>query len=240
MILKKSVLRTSILASLLSRDRSHGVLFGSSGDQYWSNVVSLLHFDGTDGSTTFTDQKGKTWVATGASLQAFGQKYGTACGNFDAIGRYIDCTSSDFTFGTGDFTIEGWIYGSATGGKIYADLRPASTNGKYPTIYSIDSTLYFYTDSANRITGSSVLSASTWQHIALCRASGTTRLFVGGYQVGPSYSDSNDYIGSRLRLGNGGDNPVSTGMYLDEWRVTKGVARYTANFTPPTAAFQDS
>lgn len=225
---------------MLRRMMMAGASGGGGGDPNWANVVSLLHFDGANGSTTFTDQKGKTWFATDASLQASGQKYGTACGNFDAVGRYIDCTSSDFTFGTGDFTIEGWIYGSASGGKIYADLRPASTNGKYPTIYSIGSTLYFYTDSANRITGSSVLSASTWQHIALCRASGTTRLFVGGYQVGSSYSDSNDYIGSRLRLGNGGDNPVSTGMYLDEWRVTKGVARYTAAFTPPTAAFPDS
>lgn len=213
---------------------------GGPSDPDFANVVALLHMDGTNGSTTFTDQTGKSWAATGATIQASGQKFGTGCGNFDAIGRYIDSTSSDFTFGTGDFTLEGFAYSGVSGGKVYADLRPASTNGLYPTIYSVGTTLYFYTNSANRITGTSALVASTWQHIALCRASGVTRLFVGGTQVGSSYTDANDYIGTRLRLGNGGDNPNSSGMFLDEWRVTKGVARYTANFTPPTAAFPDS
>lgn len=214
---------------------------GGGGDPYWGNVVSLLHFDGADGSTTFTDQTGKAWTATGATLSTAIAKYGSASGNFNSAARYIDATSGDFTFGTGDFTIELWLYrGGQTAGQILFDLRPASTSGLYPTIYLSSSTVRYYTNGADRISGGTAAS-STWVHIALARSSSVTRLFVGGVQVGGDYSDANNYIGTRARVGNGGDNPISQPPgHIDELRITKGVARYTSNFTPPTAAFPNS
>jgi len=98
----------------------------------------------------------------------------------------------------------------------------------------------YYTSSADRITGS-VLSASTWHHIAVCRASGSTRLFINGTQSGATYTDANNY-GTSAPLGVGtywsAGSPVTTSTlngYIDDLRITKS-ARYTANFTPPTAA----
>jgi hypothetical protein len=86
------------------------------------------------------------------------------------------------------------------------------------------------------------LLTNTWQHIAYTRTGGTGRLFVGGVLAG-SWADTTNYVGTVNRLGqtsasNAVDNRLSG--YIDDLRITKGVARYTAGFTPPTAAFPNS
>jgi len=104
--------------------------------------------------------------------------------------------------------------------------------------------VHYYTAGAQRIAGSIQLSANQWYHIAVCRSSGTTKLFVNGTQSGSSYSDSNSYVSPAYV--NVGQYMTSDGTfygsewldgYIDDLRITKGMARYTANFTPPTAAF---
>lgn len=219
---------------------SGGAGGGSPTDPYFASVLSLLHMDGADGSTTFTDVTGKTWTAAGtAQIDTAQSKYGGASGLFDTTGDYVDATDASFALGTGDFTVEFWLRNSGSGAKVIYDHRPASTEGLYPTIYHIGSTLKFYTNSADRISGN-VLAASTWNHVALCRASGTTRLFYGGTQVGSNYTDSNNYIGTRIRLGASGyDGANGIDGHIDDFRLTT-VARYTSNFTPPSSAYPDS
>jgi len=106
--------------------------------------------------------------------------------------------------------------------------------------YSGNNGIRYYTNSVDRITGLA-LSASTWYHIAVCRSSGSTRMFVNGVQSGATYTDSNNY-GASAPLGLGtywaAGSPFTTSTlngYIDDLRITKA-ARYTANFTPPTAA----
>lgn len=219
--------------------------FSAASDPYWANVSALLHLDGANGSTTFTDQTGKTWTRNaGAVISTAQSKFGGA--SLKCAGATLDSidspSSADFTMGTGDFTIEFWLYLSTTSGfQIFVDLRPTSTEGLYPTIYSNGTSLIYYTNSADRITSASLTTAN-WQFIALSRVSGTTRLFRNGTQVGSSYTDSNNYIGTRLRLGNSGTGsttPLYDG-HEDDVRITKGVGRYSANFTSPTAAFPNS
>lgn len=87
----------------------------------------------------------------------------------------------------------------------------------------------------------SVVNINTWYHVAVSRAAGSTRLFVNGVQSGSTYVDSNNY-GASAPLGIGtyyaAGSPWTTQTlngYMQDLRITRGVARYTANFTPPTA-----
>ncbi len=88
------------------------------------------------------------------------------------------------------------------------------------------------------------MSPSTWYHIAVCRASGSTKMFINGTQTGSTYTDANNY-GTSAPLGIGtywsAGSPVTTltlNGYIDDLRITKGYARYTSNFTPPTTTFK--
>ena len=82
------------------------------------------------------------------------------------------------------------------------------------------------------------MSTGQWYHIAVCRASGSTRMFVNGTQVGSTYVDTTTYLQTPVFIGSSylGTTELLNG-YIDDMRVTKGLARYTANFTPPTTAF---
>lgn len=233
-----------------------GLLLNASGgptDPMWASVISLLHFEGADGSTTFTDQvSGTTWTRTaGASIGTSQHKFGSSAGLFPvALNNGYGCITSNsnagFAFGTGDFTIE-WhhrLSTSKTGFRIILDSRPTGTNGLYPTIYVDGSNIYYYANTGTRISSASgvINLTGTWQHGALCRASGVTRLFIAGTQVGSSYTDSNNYVNQRFRFGNTGTSDSFENIlegWLDECRITKA-ARYTSNFTPPASPFPDS
>lgn len=212
-------------------------------DPFFANVKSLLHFDGANGSTTITDQiAGHAWsVLSNAALSTAQAKFGPSSLVLDGANDAAQATSADFIVGNGDFTAEGWIYPNILPVNwIIFDQRPDGTQGVYPTVYASDSQLKFFTDSADRITGGTI-APGAWQHWAYCRASGTGRLFLAGTQVGANFADANNYIGNRIRLGASGfDTGLGMVGFQDDYRLTVGVARYTSNFTPPTAAFPNS
>lgn len=147
-------------------------------------------------------------------------------------------------FGAGDFTIEFSLYvvSAPSASAILVDGRAAVTQGAYPTLFlSPSMTLGYYVNSADRIT-SSALSLSTWYHIALVRSGGVTKLYVNGVQAGSSWTDSTNYLADGLVFGASSYHTspnTQYGLYgyMDEIRVTNGIARYTAPFTPPTEAF---
>ena len=152
-------------------------------------------------------------------------------------------SNDDFTFGTGDFTIEMWIQHGATGSYdlLYDGRRDGSTDVA-PMIYLVSGVVYYYTAGSNRITGSSTLSHNSWHHIAIARQSGSTKLYVNGIQEGSTYSDSNSYVAKLNRpiIGGEGPNPGNNpfGGYISNLRVCKGHAVYTANFEPPTSELE--
>lgn len=160
-------------------------------------------------------------------------------GYFDGNGDYLSINDAlPCTFGSGDFTIEFWLYLSSTQTAILYDGRPVGGVGATPTIYLSSNVLYYFTNNANRITGST-LSNTTWTHVALCKSGGSTRLFVNGTQVGSTYADSVTYTNTAGRplIGASGETvgqfPLSG--YMSDVRVVKGTALYTSTFTPPTA-----
>lgn len=155
-------------------------------------------------------------------------------------------------FGTGDFTLECWLYVVAQGATSASgiwDQRPG-VNGTY-IYWTVDfggygqgsasnPKLVLYTNSAVFCV-SGVLTMGTWNHVALCRASGTTRFFINGSVSGTPVSDTNNYLSGgsagnyRPSIGcsDGGDSLYG---YIDDFRATR-YARYTTTFTPPTTAF---
>lgn len=204
---------------------------GAPTDPDWASVVSLLKFNGANNSTTFTDERGHTWTRTGSPVISTAESvFGGASGLFatDTSDR-IDASDASFALGTGDFCIECWV-------KPDADWNRAVFSFGSNLVYVASSNWAFFSG-GNLILGGTV-STSAFQHVALSRESGTLRLFVGGALIG-STSFSTDLTGTALRIGwyNFG-NPL--GGYVDEFRVSKGVARYTAAFTPPSAPFPTS
>jgi hypothetical protein len=88
------------------------------------------------------------------------------------------------------------------------------------------------------ISGSSAISNNVWTHIAISKSGNSTKLFVNGTQSGSTYTDNNTYLATaQLQIGARYDGVASFLGYIDDVRVTKGIARYTSNFAVPTTAF---
>lgn len=227
---------------------------GGGSDPSFANVSFLCHFDGTNGGTTFTDQKSHAITRNGSILlSSTHAKFGATSGQLiSASSQYLTCAASaDFNLGSGDWTIEAWVY-FATGAngttQYLCDLRPASTGGTYPEIgFESAGQIRFLVGGTQQIigTGGEFATAGSainnWVHVAACKSSGSTKLFVSGSQVGSTFTDSNTY-GSSAQLFIGASSFANgfLNAWVDDFRITKGVARYTSNFTPPSAAFPDS
>lgn len=185
-----------------------------------------------------TDKSNKNVLETvgNAQISTTQKKYGSGSLYFDGTGDYLSArANSMMTLGPSDWTIECWLYlNSVTGTQGIIDYRIAAS-GVYPLLYLSGAVLYFNTSNTNVITGSS-LSISTWYHIAVVKSSGSTKLYINGTQAGSTYTDANNYLANTSVLfGNTWDNNYLS-AYIDDLRITKGIARYTATFTPPAVA----
>jgi hypothetical protein len=211
-------------------------------DPNFSSVSLLLHLDGSNGATTFTDNSsnGFTMTAGGnAQLNTTVTKFGTAAVIWDSTGDFLRTPSNAaFTFGTGDFTIEFWSYFDASFNTGASAILMSI--GAFRNIMYISNTLRFRSDGGTNLITGGALSLSTWYHIALTKSGNDHRLFIDGTQTGSTYTNTSSYTADRITFG---ANNTGANNYLgsmDEIRVTKGVARYTSNFTAPTQAFPDS
>jgi hypothetical protein len=226
------------------------------GDPDFSSVSLLLHLNGTNGSTTFTDTSSspRTVTAVGsAQISTAEAKFGQSLLLNDANTYTNYLTTPDnvgFQFGTGAFTMEAWIYLISKTKNVAAVIATNTASfgaGSY----------YFVVDGSNKlqfggsgISISALISASTistgqWYHVAASRSGTTTRIFINGTLEDTETGDttSYNYSTNNLLIGrNGWDGSGTQGFhgYIDEVRITKGVARYTATFTAPTAPFFDS
>ncbi len=213
-------------------------------DPLFEFVTSLIHFEGADGSTTFTDViPGVTWsVFAGAvAIDTADFRFGASSAKMVVTSALDSNANGQAAFGTDDFTVETFIkIPDAVGNQIFFDFRTAGGTVA-PCLLFNGGGFQYYTAGAPQITGSPTWDTN-WHHVAVSRVSGTTRAFVDGVQIGSDYADSNSYVDSRCRLGAAGDSiffGAHNGWY-DEFRITKGAGRYTANFTIPDAAFPDN
>ena len=180
-------------------------------------------------------QIGDWFTGNGSDYIAY--VFANGCGNsvkFDGTDDHLlTSSSSDFTFGTGDFTIEHWFKTDSTHDGVLVDARMASAS--YQTNFStyITSNTYrFYSQGLDRIT-SSTFDLNTWHHVAAVRNSGTTTIYLNGVSQG-TYSDSNNYDNTRFTIGSFGVNTSSYEFngHISNVKITKGQALYTSNFTP--------
>jgi hypothetical protein len=206
-----------------------------------SNTSLLLNFTN---SGIYDVSKNNTLETVGsAQANTTQSKWGGSSIYFAGAGNYLvpNADSSLNAFDSGNFTIEFWVYLNATQTSIFYDGRAVGTTGAAPSIYVSNNALFYFTNNVNRITGAT-LSNTTWTHIAVSRSGTSTRMFINGTQTGSTYTDSVVYVNyaSRPIIGGDGNNLSSAFFlngYMEDLRVTKGIARYTANFTAPTAPF---
>lgn len=199
------------------------------GDPYWANVLSLLHFDGADASTTFTDETGRVWSSGNSpKITAAQGKFSQSLDVSAATNQSL--YSSSLAIPVADFTVEFFTKTYADRGTAYQCLFGYSNFG----IFQRSSTLMIYDSAMTTANGTVVPDLSAWHHIAWSRNSGTNRLFHDGVLLG-AYNSSRTYAGpTYIASDNIGEYFQG---YIDEFRFTSGVGRYTSNFTPPTAPF---
>ncbi len=199
-----------------------------------TNVFSTYLYNG-NGSSLVIDN--------GINLGQSNSGGGVDFSSYDTINMSVP-GNSDFGFGTGDYTIEFFVYKYKDKNfNTYYDQRTASQSAasNTPFLYSDSGgTLYFHFANANRISGTGTsLAAGAWSHVALCRSSGSTKLFVNGTQIGSTYSDTNNYVTPASNWSIGGSLEQSlynVAAVMSNVRVVKGSALYTSNFTAPTSA----
>jgi hypothetical protein len=143
-------------------------------------------------------------------------------------------SSSDFAYGTGDFTWEAWIYVTVANANHY--LLDHGSNGG--TMNIANTKIRYYTTTTG--TGSALyttggtITYDAWHHVAFVRSSGTTTIYVNGV-VGSSASDTHNYGTQAVTVGDYGSGGYNYQGYVADLRIVKGTAIYTSAFTPPTA-----
>jgi hypothetical protein len=212
-------------------------------DPYWNNVSLLLHADGSDGSTTFTDSSQNNFASTAggnAQLDTAQYKYGSASILCDGSGDFVRTpANAAFTFGLDNFTVEFWLRLDPSFSFAAATYLMTFGTGNYLSIQS--STFRWRTSGGtNLITGTLTPVVETWYHVALVRSGAGIKLFIDGTQDGSTYVAGTDFTNTQITFGASGAGANSLLGWIDDVRVTKGVARYTANFTAPAASFPDA
>lgn len=179
------------------------------------------------------------------------KKYGTGSLYFDGAGDYLTMPASvNLDMGSGDFTIEGWVYANSFANyRALISLANNISNGYSAVRMRVNSSgnleLYMSNDGSNWAasgTTSSGISVTTWAHIAIVKygsGSNNVKVYINGTSVlslthtGTLYAGGGYYVGTVFSSSAAGEY---FNGYIDDLRITKGLARYTANFTPPTAA----
>lgn|SRR6185369_6227272 len=230
-------------------------------DANFANVTVLVHGDDQEGFAGSLPTTPQHWRNNASGIHSIAwalgsnnngpalstgitPKFGSTCIKVNSFGLGTNGTSTDFQFGTGDFTIEGWFYFTALAAFNIIDCRASTaSNGAFPTIYCLSNlgSLRYFVSSADRITGANgTLTTNTWTHIALSRVSGNTYLYANGAQVGATFVDATNY-GSVQGFWGSSSNASPISGYMQELRVTNGVGRYSgATCTVPTSKFADT
>lgn len=220
--------------------------FGIGGNDAFT--VLLAHFDGADGSTTLTDSSLTTPHALtaggNAQIDTAQSKFGGSSLLLDGTGDSVsfDGSNADFTFGTADFSIDWWMRtndAALEGGAVRRILGMGGSATR-PDIYiNTNGTLEFGISTGAIETSTTSVADGAWHHCAITRAGTALRLFIDGVQEGGGATNSTNFDGA---------NPSYIGRYqvsaighyngwIDEFRISKGIARWTANFTPPALPY---
>jgi hypothetical protein len=206
---------------------------------------SLLHLDGSDGSTTITDVSGKTWTANvNAQIDTAAQKFGTGSLILDGLSTISTPHTSDFVFGSGDLTIDFWTRRAATGEQfICGKTVDSSQNKEFDIIFTsanvIRARIYYTNSAAFFVNGTgAVTDDGNFHHIALVRYEDSWAISTDGTFGSVTSNSSAIYSYTNpMYIGGGSWITDNYSGWVDEFRVKKGVAMWRENFTPPTKPY---
>lgn len=223
------------------------------GDANYASVVFLLPADGTNGSTAFDDKSASPRAITvygDAQISTTQSKYGGASAKFDGTGDYLSVAYNSLLSLVGvDFTIEAWVYLNALSSDASTVVDKDGVSGasypQYQLAVSPAGELTAFLGNGNGVSptgtsyvGTTTVTTSAWHHVALVKTGSTCKGFLDGAQEWSSAA-ATMYEGSKaLLVGYQAGQPSGAYIngYIDDLRITKGVARYTAAFTPPARA----
>lgn len=215
---------------------------GGASDTYWDNVTLLIQSNNEpDGSTNFVDYSSYAHTVNttkGAPTHSTAQAIFGSSSIDLYTSKAIGAVDTDSIF-EGDFTVEAWFYcvGLPSSGNAFSYLlfSNAAKTYFYPA-----PTRGYWINNVKYIAGVPVLPAEQWSHLALTREGSTLRHFINGVQLATgTYAGSANFTNMNLGRYVPNDNAAFNG-YVDQFRMTKDVARYTEDFTPPTQAFPTS
>ena len=227
-------------------------------DPHFASVKLLMGFEGTDGSTTFDDESAADHspftVGGNAQIDTAQFKFGASSLLLDGTGDYLTLPDhADWTPGAGDYTWEAHVrFNAIASGQnqfVSHYNNTGNQRGWYFSYFQTSAILLFSwtLDGATAVNLSAAWSPSlaTQYHVATVRDGTTMRLFIDGVGVATAAIGASDSIfdsTSALHIGAFQSSGVTGFLngWIDELRLTKGVARYTANFTPPAAAYPRS
>ena len=206
--------------------------------------TSLL-LNGTNGGIIDNAMMNDYETVGNAQVSTAVVKYGTGSMYFDGTGDYLNTYNPSYSLsvGSGDFTYECWLYVNALPGLVTSVYHLKNDTGLATTVFILE----LASNGAISIsTGTALISSGTagkiitgsWIHFAFVRTSGVFKTFFNGIQD-ISVANTTAYNGTYLFIGawRYGSYDYSLNGYIDDLRITKGYARYVANFTPPTQAF---
>jgi hypothetical protein len=207
------------------------------------NTKVLIHFNGTQGSTTFTDESGKTWTpASGAVLETGFKVFGTACGNFPA--KWITTSDhADFNVGANDFTLDFRLaILSGVSGIIF--YHPGAGTYSWMNLQLAWGVLKMYISSNgsswNISNGANIGTFSVpykFYHVAITRTGGNLCYFFEGSKIGTISVSTTALMEGTGDVYIGGYSGQAAQNYIDEFRFMNGTAAWTDNFTVPTRPY---
>jgi hypothetical protein len=214
-------------------------------DPNWNSVVLLLQPFAGDTSIEDLSQSAHSITNNGVSLDSTNEKWTDQPSMlFESSNNdYLSIADSDdWHYAGSDFTIEGFVLsniGNGDAGALVSQLSSGSSFYSLRINNNGDKGIEF---SSTDISGPAENSDRTWsgfKHVALTRDGNTFRIFFDGTQtVTSTDSGSISNISAPLQIGiQGGSFTAQFDGNMTSLRITKGVARYTSNFTPPTRPF---
>ena len=218
---------------------------------YTSDANTNLLINYTNAGITDATAKNDLETVGNAQISTTQSKFGGSSMYFDGTGDWLIAKDNNLlNLGTGDFTVEFWVLRTTSwnataqsliskGGYNFSGANVAGwslvwTSGNSLT-FSIGSSGTDY----NFAGSSTTFTANVWSHVAITRSGSSLKCFVDGTQLDTTKTTTNDGSTSSygLLIGSTFNNVNPLTGYIDDLRITKGYARYTANFTAPTAAF---
>ena len=220
----------------------------------WSKIVygngTFVAITNDSTRVAYSTNQGLTWTASSLSsstaitltgapvISTAQQKFGVSSLYLNGSSYVTVASDENFAYNNEDFTIEFYWRPTALGTQqILIDQRSIANEAAIYLEMNTSGNIRLFVLGAYQITSSVACSAGSFNHVAVSRASGVTRLFVNGTLTPTTYTDANVYAARPISIGASFTGTTLATGYIDEVRVSRGVSRYSTTFTPSLGNF---